>query len=127
MNPIEKIQFNKEYISGPKASTDIHAGGIFFCVPYYEIITFFENGTVEITKRVIENFRPMNGQSEIDKINNFKWSGTYELTDRNYIECKFANFSMLGLPLKINEDILAFHCYRVTSGLQFGNVFKLSD
>jgi len=95
MNPIAKIQFDKAYKSGPKASTDLHAGGIFFCVPYEEIITFFENGKVEIKRRVIEYFRPMDGQSEIDEINNFKLVGTYKLSDRKYIECTFNNLSMI--------------------------------
>jgi len=127
MNPIDHLQFEREYKSSPKASTDIHAGGIFFCVPYEDIIIFFENGNVELRKRVIENFRPMGGQSQIDKINNFKLMGTYELSDRNYIECTFENYSMTGLPLKINPTIIAFHCYHKINGHQFGNAFKLTE
>lgn len=126
MNPLEKIHFEKEYKSSPMASTDMHAGGIFFCVPYEEIIKFWENGKVELTRRVIEYFRPMDGQPEIDEINNFKLIGTYGLSDRNYIECKFEGFSMTGLPLEINPNILVFHCYRNVNGFQFGNAFKLS-
>ena len=126
MNPIDKIQLNKEYKSGPHASTDLHAGGIFFCVPYEDIITFFENGKVEIKKRVIETFRPMDGQYDIDAINHFKLTGTYELSDRGYINCTFEGFTMVGLPLEINQDILVFHCYHKIKGQQFGNAFKRS-
>jgi hypothetical protein len=127
MNPIEKIKFDKEYKSSPKASTDLHAGGIFFCVPYEEIITFYKDGKVEIKRSVIENFRPMDGQSEIDEINDFKLKGTYELSSKKYIKCKFEDFSMIGLPLEINQDILTFHCHRKTNGQQFGNAFRLSN
>ena len=127
MNPIDKIQFERAYKSGPKASTDIHAGGIFFCVLYEEIIKFWKNGRVELTKKVIENFRPMDGQSEMDEIDNFKLIGTYKLSDRAYIECNFEDFSMIGLPLEINKDILTFHCYHQANGYQFGNAFKLSN
>ncbi len=127
MNPIEKIQFEKEYKSSPRASTDLHAGGIFFCVPYEEIIKFWEDGRVELTRKVIENFRPMDGQSEIDKINNFKLAGYYELSDREYIKCKFEGFWMIGLPLEVNSDILTFHCYHEINGSQFGDAFRLSN
>ena len=125
MNPIEKLQFEIEYKSSPMASTDLHAGGIFFCVPYEEIIKFWKDGTVELTRSVIEKFRPMDGQSDIDEINSFKLIGTYELSDRRYIECKFEGFSMIGLPLDINPNILTFHCYQKANGHQFGNAFKL--
>ncbi|MEZ4957994.1 MAG: hypothetical protein R2825_30830 [Saprospiraceae bacterium] len=127
MNPIEKIQFEKEYKSSPRASTDLHAGGIFFCVPYEEIIKFWKEGKVELTRRVIERFRPMDGQSEIEEINNFKLVGTYELTDRKYIECKFEDWSMIGLPLEVNQNILTFHCHQKANGFQFGNAYKLSN
>lgn len=126
MNPIQNIQFEREYKSSPMASTDLHAGGIFFCVPYEEIIKFGKGGKVELTKKVIENFRPMDGQSEIDKINNFKLIGTYQLSSRKYIECKFEDFSMIGLPLKKNQNILTFHCYHKSSGHQFGRAFQLT-
>lgn len=126
MNPIEKIQFGKAYKSSPKAFTDLHAGGLFFCVPYEEIITFFQDGKVELKRSVIETFRPMDGPSEIDAINNFNRKGTFKLSDRKYIVCEFEDFSMVGLPLDINQDILAFHCYFKLSGQQMGSAFKLS-
>jgi len=124
-NPLELIQFGKAYKSGPKASTDLHAGGIFFCVPYEEILTFSQDGTLELIKRVIENFRPFDGQQEIDAINNFKIKGTYRLSDRKYIQCEFENYTMTGLPLQNNPDILAFHCY-YTGRQGLGKAFALS-
>ncbi len=89
MNPIEKIAFEKEYKSGPKASTDVHAGGIFFCVPYEDKIKFRKDGKVELTKTVIEYYRPMDGQFEVDHINNYRLVGTYSLSKNKYIECTF--------------------------------------
>tara|TARA_B100000683_G_C12474576_1_gene549015 strand:+ start:937 stop:1317 length:381 start_codon:yes stop_codon:yes gene_type:complete len=126
MNPIEKIQFEKEYKSSPKAWTDIHAGGLFFCVPYEEIVKFHKGGKVEITKRVIENFRPCWGQRQIDKINNFKLIGTYKLSGREYVECTFEGLSMIGLPLEINYNIIAFHCSGFKDS-QYGTTYKLSN
>jgi len=127
MNPIEKIHYERAYKSAPKAKTELHAGGIFFCVPYEEVIKFWKNGKVELTKRVIESFRPMEGQSEIDEINNFKLVGTYELSDRAYIACKFDEFMMIGLPLEQNPNTLTFHCFNKTNGHQFGNAYTLTS
>ena len=125
MNPIQKIQFGKAYISAPKAATDIHAGGIFFCTPYEDIITFFEDGTVEIRRSVIENFRPMDGREEIDRLNNYRKWGQYRLNDRNYIECIFDDFSMIGLPLNEHPGIIAFHTHFKSGGYEIGQAFKL--
>ncbi|WP_353481150.1 hypothetical protein [Haliscomenobacter sp.] len=125
MNPLEKIKLGKPYKSGPRASTDLHAGGIFFCTPYEEIITFFEDGVVEISSSVIEFFRPMDGQAEIDKINEFKLVGNYLLPAREYIECQFENLVMVGLPLNENPEILTFHCSSKTASHQYSAAYKL--
>lgn len=125
MNPIEKIKLGKPYESGPRADTDLHAGGIFFCTPYVEIITFFENGVVEISSSVIEYFRPMDGQYEIDKINAFKLIGKYKLSDREYIECQFENLTMIGLPLNKHPEILAFRCYYKSENQHFSSAYRL--
>ena len=125
INPINIIQFDKVYKSSPKASTDLHAGGVFFCVPYEEMIKFSKRGKVVITRKVIETFRPMDGQHEIDQINNFKLKGKYTSSSGNYIRCNFDNFTMIGLPLELNHNILTFHCHCKNSGRQFGEAYKL--
>lgn len=127
MNPLQKIKFDKEYVSGPRASTDMHAGGIFFCVPYEEVIVFSEDGTVVLSRRVIEHFRPMDGRAETDRRYNFKKEGRYELSKRGYILCRFDGLTMWGLPLKVHQYILSFHCYSEVNGVSFGNAFGLSD
>ncbi len=126
INPIDKIQLGKKYKSSPQASTELHAGGIFFCIPYEEILIFYEFGKVELTREVIEYFRPMDGDAEIAEFNNFKAVGTVQLSDRNYIECEFEEFTMIGLPLKKNEDILTFHCYGKINVVEAGKAYKLS-
>ncbi|MFC0777659.1 hypothetical protein [Flavobacterium sp. HJSW_4] len=51
-----KIEINKKYLPGLRADTDLHAGGLFFCIIYQNQLEFFENGKVELTKRF---FTPM--------------------------------------------------------------------
>ena len=56
-----KVEFNKKYQSGLIANTDLHAGGLFFCIIYRYCLNFFENGKVELTKKLVDAFRPMDG------------------------------------------------------------------
>lgn len=124
MNPIEKIQFGKEYVSGPKATTDLHVGGIFFCILYEEVLIFHENGDIELTKRVIERFRPMDGQ-DVDRINNFQLNGKFFLSDRNYIVCEFPELKMTGLPLEKHPNMIAFDCHQKGNSSLSGKAFQL--
>lgn len=122
MNPISKLQFGTPYIASPQASTELHAGGIFFCIPYEERITFFEDGRVELRRKVIEDFRPMDNQ-DVDAINDFFLKGSYRLSGRRYILCEFGKRTMTGLPLNDNPDILAFHVHEWSQGI----AYKISD
>ena len=47
-------------------------------------------------------------------------------TENYYHSKKFEDFSMIGLPLKKNQNILTFHCYHKSSGHQFGRAFQLT-
>lgn len=123
MNAIDSIKLGEEYISGPKALTDLHAGGLFFCTPYYEVLTFFANGNVSLRTRVIEFFRPMDGQSEIDRINQSETIGTYCTNDRGYIKCIFERITMLGLPLEQHPEILTFHCSTNSGDYAYGSAY----
>ncbi|HGG58030.1 MAG TPA: hypothetical protein ENK31_09575 [Nannocystis exedens] len=123
-NASDGIEFGAEYISGPKASTDLHAGGIFFCTPYHEILTFSADGRVCLRRRVIEFFRPMNGQSEIDSIEQFEMIGEYHLNSRGYIECTFDRLTMVGLPLNEHPEILTFHCTTKAGGYAHGSAYS---
>lgn len=122
--PLEHLELEKEYKT-LKTNTDLHAGGIFFCIPYEESIIFYKNGKVEIKQRVIENFRPMD-QQDLDRINNVRIIGTYRLNLRNYIECDFENFDLTGLPLSENKDIICFHTYDNRTNQPGSSIYKLS-
>ncbi len=123
-NAKASIKLGAEYISGPKASTDLHAGGIFFCTPYREILTFSADGQVCLRRQVIEFFRPMQGQSEIDRIDQFERIGEYCLNHRGYLQCTFENLTMVGLPLVENPEILTFHCYTRSGDCAYGSAYS---
>lgn len=50
-NELMKIEINKKYQSSLIANTDLHAGGLFFCIIYQNQLEFFTNGKVELTKK----------------------------------------------------------------------------
>ena len=127
MNPIDQLKMEAEYVCGPLITTEFHAGGVFFCVPYEQIIRFSADGTLILFRRVIERFRPMDGQAEIDATNNFRKEGKYMLTDRNYIKCTIENITMIGLPLYENPHILAFDCTLSNIGAGYSMAFVLKD
>ena len=119
------LKIKNKYTSGPLASTDLHAGGIFFCTPYVEHIEFLDNGKVELTRSVIEDFRPMNGAEDAESYNSFQLKGNYLINSRGYLTCEFDGWSFTGLPLDKNPSMISFHRYHKKSGHQSGIIYTL--
>ncbi|AEA42361.1 hypothetical protein [Fluviicola taffensis] len=107
-----KIQYNKKYVSELIANTDLHAGGIFFCIIYRDCLEFFDNGMVEITKKVVDAFRPMDDMDE-RHLERYKLSGTYSFNDRGYLICSFeeAFLKYTGIFTEKDKSMLPFHIY----------------
>lgn len=108
------LTLSAEYASAPLATTDLHAGGIFFCVLYEEVLVFRPNNIVELSVRVIDNWRPFDDEQE--NLTSMSANGVYGLDGNGFLECDFPNVSFTGLPCKIRSDWLAFHVFdRVTA------------
>ena len=106
-NLLSKIMLDVEYSSGPRATSDLHAGGIFFCVLYEDVLVFRPNNTVELDVRILDNWRPLD--DEADFLAKRSATGTYEINSKGYISCNFPHASYTGLACDINPDWLAFH------------------
>ena len=76
-----KVELNKKYQSGLIANTDLHAGGLFFCIIYRNCLEFFENGKVELTKKVVDAFRPMD-ENDVSHMEHYKIEGKYSFNER---------------------------------------------
>ena len=119
---------NKKYQSGLIANTDLHAGGLFFCIIYQNQLEFFENGKVELTKKVVEALRPMD-ENDVEHLQNFKIVGDYSFNDRGYLVCKFEDlfWTFTGLSSEIDSSIIAFNIYDSRLQNKWGEVYKLEE
>lgn len=122
INPIDQLVLDIPYCTGPLASTDLHAGGVFFCVTYREYIQFSDGGRVRRWREVIDDTHKF-GESDVAEIRDFNVTGTYGLNNRNYLFCTFPDVKMTGLPCKPAPHLLAF-CMMRPSGSVFGLVFS---
>jgi hypothetical protein len=122
------IEFNKEYLSGMIANADLHAGGIFFCIIYQNCLVFFSDGTVALTKKVVDAFRPLD-ENDILYLKNYKAIGTYMVNDNGYLVCNFESLFWIftGLPTNKNNDIIPFYIHDSRLRNQWSEVYKLES
>jgi len=115
----------KPYRTGPMASTDLHAGGVFFCVVYRECLEFEAGGRVRWWRELLDTSMPYN--NDLDEFRSFSTDGSYGLNNRNYLVCKFPNLELTGLPCKDAPALLAFHVWYPSSKMQDGRVFHAPE
>jgi hypothetical protein len=94
------------------ANTELHAGGLFFCIIYKNCLQFFEDGKVEMTKIIIDAFRPMD-DSDVSHLENYKIIGKYSINDRGYLVCEFEDlfWTFTGLSTEKDSSIIPFNIY----------------
>ncbi len=127
-NVLMKIEINKKYLSSLIANTDLHAGGLFFCIIYQNQLEFFKNGKVELTKKVVDAFRPMD-EHDIEHLQNYKIVGDYSFNDRGYLVCKFEDlfWTFTGLSTEKDSSIIPFNIYDSRLLNRWGEVYKLEE
>jgi hypothetical protein len=123
-----KVEINKKYLSGLIANTDLHAGGLFFCIIYQNCLEFFDDGTVEFTKRLVDDFRPMD-ENDVLHLKNYKITGQYFINDRGYLVCKFDDlfWTLTGLSTEKNSDIIPFFIYDSRLLTRWSEVYKIEQ
>lgn len=123
-----RIELNKKYQSGLIANTHLHAGGLFFCIIYQNCLEFFHDGKVELTKKVIDAFRPMD-ENDVRHLENYKITGKYHLNDRGYLICDFEDlfWRFTGLPTEKDNSTIPFHVYDSRLTNQWSIVFKIES
>ena len=123
MHPLlQALAFDTPYRCGPQATTDLHAGGVFFCVVYAELLEFRRNGTVRRRCEVAEGARPLDDDD--DDLRRVNESGSYRVNSRGYLEVSLPDRDLTGLLWPSAPELLAFHVYRPSSGVQFGQVYR---
>lgn len=127
-NVLIKIEINKKYQSSLIANTDLHLGGLFFCIIYQNQLEFFENGKVELTKKVVDAFRPMD-EYDVKHLQNYLIVGDYSFNDRGYLVCKFEDlfWTFTGLATEKDSSIIPFNICDSRLQNSWGEVYKLEE
>jgi hypothetical protein len=122
------IELNKKYFSVLIADTDLHAGGVFFCILYRKCLLFLDNGEVQLSKELVDPFKPGDEQ-DVRRIKDYQAKGRYIRNHRQYLECHFdeINLILTGLPTVKNPAIIAFHAYNSRLSRQWSEVFILEQ
>jgi hypothetical protein len=120
-NTIDMLTMDRPYRTGPMASTELHAGGIFFCTVYAECLQFGSNWQVRRWRELIDGSRPFD--DEVQEMREFKEIGSFRLNDRGYVTCEFPSLVLTGLPCKDAEGLLAFHAWHKTAKRSNGIVY----
>jgi hypothetical protein len=118
---LRRLVFDVPYRTGPLAWSDLHAGGIFFCVVYRECLQFGPGGQVRRWCEVLDDSRPFDDEAE--KLRATDELGSYHLNDRGYLECVFSDFSMTGLTCQQATELLAFCGFRARPGVSLSFVY----
>jgi hypothetical protein len=124
MQPVlGQIQYDHPYCAGPLAWTDLHAGGVFFCVVYEELIQFRRDGTVRRWRTIMDDSRQLDDEAE--QLLRIAPAGHYRVNDRGYLECVFAEAVLIGLPCENDPDLLAFYVSDRRGGLARSQVYRI--
>lgn len=110
------------YRTGPIAWTDLHAGGLFFCVVYRECLQFHASGQVRRWCEILDDSRPFD--NEADQLRATDVVGSYSANDRGYLSCLFPSLELTGLPCAQTPDLLAFHVYCPASSTSYSLVYS---
>lgn len=119
-----QLTFGRPYATGPFARTDLHAGGIFFCVVYRDCIEFSDNGDARRWAEVMDGSRPFD--NEVEEIRNDTETGAWHVNELGYIVCEFKSRTLTGLPCTEAKELIAFNGYRVLDKRSFGVVYALT-
>lgn len=115
---------NAHYATGPLATTDLHAGGIFFCVVYRERLHFQGAGEVRRWCEVIDDGRPFD--DEATRLRATDMMGRYEV-DGEKIVCRFPGLEMTGAICRRTPELLAFHVWRSGPAISASLVYRRLD
>lgn len=119
---LTRLVFDAPYCSGPLAWTDLHAGGVFFCVVYRECLQFRAGGVVRRWCEVLDEARPFDDEPE--QLRAAGGDGRYWINDRGYLVCTFPDLELTGLPCEQMPDLIAFHAWQSSPGLSFSLVYS---
>ena len=118
---LQRLHMDVPYRTGPLAMTDLHAGGLFFCVIYRECLQFQSDGSVRRWCDVLDEQRAFD--DEADQLRAIDMEGAFRLNERGYLSCVFPDLELTGLPSDLVPGLLAFHAWRKPLGIGYSLVY----
>jgi len=82
------------FVTGPSAATELHAGGVFFCVLYRRELTFRSSGEVNLEFKILDDWRPLDREAQ--SLESQSCVGKLSPNSRGYIEITFPGMNFTG-------------------------------
>jgi hypothetical protein len=120
-NAIDILTIDRPYRTGPMALTDLHAGGVFFCIVYAECLQFSADAKVRRWREVIDASRPFDNEEK--EMREFNEVGSFQINGRGYLTCQFPSLLLTGLPCRDADGLLAFNAWYKSSQQSTGLVY----
>lgn len=121
------MKTDQKYLSERIVDTDVHAGGLFFCVIYQNCLEFRADGKVLLTKQLVNAFRPMD-PADIKRLENYRVTGQYSVNERGYLVCDFGEIFLQYTGMEMESGkLIPFHVFDRRLSKQWGEIYTLSD
>ncbi|QFZ53922.1 hypothetical protein FEZ18_03395 [Oceanihabitans sp. IOP_32] len=114
---------NNTFLSEVIASTDLHAGGHLFGVLFCKKLNFKVDGSVILTKQVLDDFNPID-KSDVAHLNSYSIEGKWIKNNSNQINCVFESIFLKMTGIESVNNRLIFHCYDSRLSRQWGEVYN---
>lgn len=108
LDRLQKLCDLSPFVTGPSAQTELHAGGVFFCVLYRRELIFHSNDRVDLNYSLLDNWRPLADEA---KYLTGSTSGKLRSNSRDYIEIVFPGMTFTGLECENLHGHLSFHVF----------------
>lgn len=97
------------FVTGPEATTDLHAGGIFFCVLYQRELTFHSNRDVSLNYRILDNWRPLD--DEVQCLSSRSKRGKASVDSKGNLTIAFPDMTFTGAECDNLPGHIAFYVH----------------
>lgn len=97
------------FATGPEATTDLHAGGNFFCVLYRRELVFHPNCEVELNYKILDNWCPLDDEAEC--LSSRSCRGTATIDSKGNLTITFPGIKFTGSECDNFPGHLAFNVY----------------
>ena len=101
------------YVRGPFATTDLHAGGVLFCVIYLDCLEFGADGRLRRYCEVLDESMRLDDEGDElrakEATGRWRWEG-------GQLHCELGDLVLVGAASTERRDLIAFHGWNGAGG-----------